>query len=238
MNAPGLPSILPLLERLQRPPLRFAAQTTAPIAGEGRRRCARLPFGAFSIMAVRISVNTSFSVATPAFATGHWGFPSPTTRFLDLASPVEASWVSREAGGAGSAPRKQSIWRLPSAPPVFLPSRGERGFSAPRQSLGQGPGPTGSFPQQRHRQRCRSGTVALPDTRCAPGSREGDGCIMPEGQRGVDKTILAISGKAFKSLGRIFGGRQNRRETGDFVHPNASSAPGLRDGLRPAPLKG
>jgi hypothetical protein len=128
MNAPGLPSILPLLERLQRPPLRFAAQTTAPIAGEGRRRCARLPFGAFSIMAVRISVNTSFSVATPAFATGHWGFPSPTTRFLDLASPVEASWVSREAGGAGSAPRKQSIWRLPSAPPVFCPPAGSADF--------------------------------------------------------------------------------------------------------------
>ena len=75
MNAPGLPSILPLLERLQRPPLRFAAQTTAPIAGEGRRRCARLPFGAFPSWQVPISVNTSFSVATPAFSTGHWGFP-------------------------------------------------------------------------------------------------------------------------------------------------------------------
>ena len=59
-------------------------------------------------------LSTSFSVATPRFRSGY----------------CQRTSLSGAVGkrGAGSAPRKVNVWRLPSAPPVVLPDRrGPRG---------------------------------------------------------------------------------------------------------------
>ena len=76
-----------------------------PFRGGGVEGAARDGEGAF---------NTGLSVATPAFASGHCQRTLPSGA------------VGKR--GAGSAPRKVNVWRLPSAPPVVLPDRrGPRG---------------------------------------------------------------------------------------------------------------
>jgi hypothetical protein len=65
----------------------------------------------------------------------------------------------------------------------------------------------------------REVTAALPDTRCAPGSRESDARIMRETAKGVDGRFLQESYKPLKSRQRIFSVGGKWRESGWFCPP-------------------
>ena len=83
---------------------------------------------------------------------------------------------------------------------------------------------SGLITQPRHRQHDRSGAAALPDTRCAPGSREGGVGIMRE-----------VRGVGMK-WGGIFGGIEGNQWVGGRVCPRflpASSSSGLTRGSMP-----
>ncbi len=71
---------------------------------------------------------------------------------------------------------------LPGAAGVLALPQGARIFS-PATKPRSGPGPRGSFPQQRHRQRCRSGTVAslTPGAHQVPVRAMAALCERPEG---------------------------------------------------------
>ena len=82
-----------------------------------------------------------------------------TARFLDLASPVEASWVSREAAPGTRAVSNLYEARSPRRRRCSCPPAGSADFQA-RELASVRARTYGFIPQQRHRQRCRSGTVA------------------------------------------------------------------------------
>jgi hypothetical protein len=138
-----------------------------------------------------------------------WPVPSPRLRLAGNEGQVHHASLQSSSAQASQSPRPLSrlalerkvgcgAWDqgrfkfirgpLPQAPPLFLPYRRERGFSAPRQSLGQGPDLQGSSPS--------SASVVLPIRHRPlhahpvhdPCSRDGDGSIMREAQRGVDNT--------------------------------------------------
>ena len=143
-------------------------------------------------------MSTCFSVATPGF--------------LRLA--VEA--VGKR--GAGSAPRKVNVWRLPSAPPVVLPDR--RG---PRGGLCRcgGAAKRARASDENFQPRFRHATGPAPPPSLIPGAHQVPVKAMPEimrrGGKGVDKEISFSSSRCW-SAGRMRG------------------VPAWRAALRPAPL--
>jgi hypothetical protein len=162
------------------------------------------------------------------------------------------------SGAPGRHLVKQFIWRLPDAPPVSVPNcrakasgtsicgtrRPPSSFPVPRgrvHASGRSQVDSRALFAARYRSARPEVTAALPDTRCAPGSREGDVRIMREAAKGVDKRNFRDSFKSLKSRQRIFDEGGNGGEAGGFCPRPAAiflmAAPTLEIGDKHPPCR-
>ncbi len=151
-----------------RPALSTASSWLREVSGHCRfLRVSQLK--AWSVRQVKGLSSTSFSL------------PRPLSRLA-----VEA--VGKR--GAGSAPRKVNVWRLPSAPPVVLPDR--RG---PRGGLCRcgGAAKRARASDENFQPRFRHATGPAPPPSLIPGAHQvpvrGDAGDYARGGKGVDKEI-------------------------------------------------